>query len=116
MKRWYMHGGAPYPMVKELFIPGSITEISIDNALFPNLEKVEVEAGHSDFGTDGKMLFSADGRELLYGLAAGNLERAVVPGEVRRILRNAFSGTAVKLYLKMRIFPPNGMLLKTRSG
>lgn len=96
VKRWYMHGGAPYPMVKELFIPGSITEISIDNALFPNLEKVEVEAGHSDFGTDGKMLFSADGRELLYGLAAGNLERAVVPGEVRRILRNAFSGTVCR--------------------
>lgn len=93
VKRWYMHGGKPLSMVKELFIPASVTEILIDNGLFPNLEKVEVEAGHSVFSTDGKMLFSEDGRELLYSLAAGNQKRAVVPGEVRKILRYAFSGT-----------------------
>lgn len=94
VKRWYMHGREPHPMVKELFIPASVTEISIDNKLFPNLEKVVVEAGHSAFSTDGKMLFSGNGRELIYSLAAGNQERAVVPGEVRKILRNAFSGAA----------------------
>lgn len=93
VKRFCMHGAEPLPRVKELVIPASITEILIDNALFPNLEKVEVEAGHSKFSTDGKMLFSADGRELLYSLAAGNQEKAVVPREVRKILRNAFSGT-----------------------
>lgn len=93
VKRWYMHGAEPLPEVKELFIPASFTEISIDNALFPGLKKVEVEAGHSKFSTDGKMLFSEDGRELLYSLAAGNQEKAVVPGSVRKILRNAFSGT-----------------------
>ncbi len=96
VKRWYMHGGEPLSMVKELYIPCSVTEISIDNALFPNLEKVEVEAGHSEFGTDGKMLLSADRRELLYSLAAGNLEKAVVPGEVRKIIRNAFSGAVCR--------------------
>lgn len=83
-------------MVKELYIPCAVTEISIDNGLFPGLEKVEVEAGHSEFRTDGKMLFSADGRELLYSLAGGNLEKATVPGEVRRIIRNAFSGTVCR--------------------
>lgn len=93
VKRWYMHGVEPLPMVEELFIPASLTEISIDNALFPGLKKVEVEAGHSKFSTDGKMLLSEDGRELLYSLAAGNQEQAVVPGSVRKVLRNAFSGT-----------------------
>lgn len=93
VKRWYMHGVEPLPMVEELFIPASLTEISIDNALFPGLKKVEVETGHSKFSTDGKILLSEDGRELLYSLAAGNQEQAVVPGSVRKILRNAFSGT-----------------------
>lgn len=89
---WHMHGGGTFPMVKELFIPSSVTDISIDNGFFPALEKVEVEAGHSQFSTDGKMLFSADGRELLYSFAAGNQEKAVVPREVRKILRHAFAG------------------------
>ena len=92
VESWHMHGGGTFPMVKELFIPSSVTDISIDNGFFPALEKVEVEAGHSQFSTDGKMLFSADGRELLYSFAAGNQEKAVVPREVRKILRHAFAG------------------------
>ena len=40
--------------------------------------------------TDGQMLFSADGKELLYSLAAGNQERVVVPNTVRKIAKGAF--------------------------
>lgn len=91
--RWEMRDGAPLSQAKMLSIPSRITEIAIDNALFPALERVEVQPGHPKFLTDGRMLFSADGRELLYSLAAGNQERAVVPREVRKIARSAFPRT-----------------------
>lgn len=93
--RWSMGDKEePLPAVRYLFIPASITEIHISNSLFPNLERMEVQAGNQKFSTDGKMLFSADGKELLYSLAAGNQERAVVPKTVRKIGFGAFHHAA----------------------
>ena len=34
VESWHMHGGGTFPMVKELFIPSSVTDISIDNGFF----------------------------------------------------------------------------------
>lgn len=83
----------PIPTAKYLYLPASVTELEIGNALFPGLEEIEVQAGHSKFSTNGQMLLSADGRELLYIFAAGNRERAVVPKEIRKIAHYAFSDT-----------------------
>lgn len=81
------------PKVKTICLPNTITHISISNEVFPNLEKVELQAGQTAFSTDGKMLFSADGRELLYSLAAGNCDKAIVPGTVKKIAVTAFQNT-----------------------
>lgn len=83
-----------FPNVKIIFLPASVIQADISNAAFPNLEKIELQAGHSEFSTDGKMLFSADGRKLLYSLAAGNCDRAVVPGTVKKIADTAFQNTS----------------------
>lgn len=91
IRRWDMQNKEkPLSAVRFLFIPSGITEIVISNRLFPNLERIEVESGSLKFSTDGQMLFSADGKELLYSLAAGNQERAVVPNTVRKIAERAF--------------------------
>lgn len=92
--RWYMREAAQLSGVEFLYIPAAITEIRIENTLFPALERIEVQSGNPAFSTDGKMLFSADGRELLYSFAVGTQDRVVVSGEVRKISRNAFSHTS----------------------
>lgn len=61
-----------FPAVRFLSVPVGMTSINITNRLFPNLERVEVQSGNSKYSTDGQMLLSADGSELLYSLAAGN--------------------------------------------
>lgn len=81
------------PKVKTICLPNTINHISISNEVFPNLEKVELQTGNTVFSTDGKMLFSADGRELLYSLAAGNCDKAIVPGTVKKIAVTAFQNT-----------------------
>ncbi len=88
--RWRMRRKEACAGVKSLYIPAGLEEIFVENKLFPDLEKLEVEAGHQRFSTDGKMLYSADGRKLLYSLAAGNQHRAVVPAGVRKITGTAF--------------------------
>lgn len=91
--RWHMRDRTPLSMVRFLFIPASVTEIFIDNRVLPQLEHLEVQEGNPRFSTDGQMLYSADGRELLYSLGAGWQDRAVVPSRVRRIRRKAFQYT-----------------------
>lgn len=81
------------PIVKTICLPNAVTHVYISNEVFPNLQKVELQAGHTAFSTDGKMLFSADGKELLYSLAAGNCDKAVVPGTVKKIAVTAFQKT-----------------------
>ena len=116
VESWHMHGGGTFPMVKELFIPSSVTDISIDNGFFPALEKVEVEAGHSQFSTDGKMLFSADG-SFCTVLPQGIRRRRWCPEKCGRycamLSRVRY---AARLYLKIRIFLRSGMLLRIRIG
>ena len=64
-----------FAAVRFLFVPASIADITISNRFFPNLERIEVASDSPKLSTDGQMLFSADGKELLYSLAAGNQER-----------------------------------------
>ena len=82
--------GAGLSGVESLYIPRGITCIAIDNGLLPGLKKVEVQQGHGDFSTDGKMLYTEDGEVLLYSFAEGNQEEAVVPGKVKKIADGAF--------------------------
>lgn len=91
--RWHMREKTPLSMAGFLIIPASVTEIFLENRLLPQLEHLEVQAGNPRFATDGLMLFSADGRELLYSLGAGRQERAVVPRGVRKIRHEAFQYT-----------------------
>lgn len=91
---WSMSAGNRYGIDK-IRIPASIEHISITNQ-FPDLEMVEVEQGNKGVSTDGKMLFSADGKELLYCLAAGNQESMTVPASVRKIRQTAFGNTLCK--------------------
>lgn len=94
ISRWDMKDNKkPLPTVRFLFIPACIKDIFISNKLFPNLERIDVESGSRNFSTDGQMLFSVDGKELLYSLAAGNQERVVVPKTVRIIAIRAFQYT-----------------------
>ncbi|MDE7476886.1 MAG: leucine-rich repeat domain-containing protein [Lachnospiraceae bacterium] len=91
ISRWDMNNKErPLSTVKYLYIPASITEIIISNRLFPNLETIEVQSNNTKFSTDGQMLYSADGKELLYSLAAGNKESVVVPKTVKKIADRAF--------------------------
>ena len=93
--RWYMQEKEqPLAAVRFLVIPASVKNITISNRLFPNLERIEVASDSPEFSTDGQMLFSADGKELLYSLAAGNQERVVVPKTVRKIAKGAFRDAA----------------------
>lgn len=94
---WQMNSGEkPLPAVRFLSIPDSITEISIQSRPFPNLERVEVQAGNPKFSTDGQMLYSIDGKVLIYSLAMGNQERAVVPATVKKIADRAFRHSVCK--------------------
>lgn len=94
---WQMNSGEkPLPAVRSLSIPDSITDISIQGRPFPNLEQVEVQAGNPKFSTDGQMLFSIDGKILIYSFAMGNQERAVVPATVKKIADSAFRHAACK--------------------
>lgn len=89
--RWDMQEKeTPLATVRFLFVPASIADITISNRFFPNLERIEVASDSPKLSTDGQMLFSADGKELLYSLAAGNQERVVVPNTVRKIAKGAF--------------------------
>ena len=82
-----------FPAVRFLSVPVGMTSINITNRLFPNLERVEVQSGNSKYSTDGQMLLSADGSELLYSLAAGNQARAIMPKTVKKLSREAFQHT-----------------------
>lgn len=94
---WQMDSGEkPLPAVRFLSIPDSITEISIQGRPFPNLERVEVQAGNPKFSTDGQMLYSVDGKILIYSLAMGNQERVVVPATVKKIADRAFRHSVCK--------------------
>lgn len=90
MKAGDLQGGEK---VRRIGIPSGMYEIVIENSFFPNLEGIEVDPGNPDFSTDGKMLFSRDGSKLLYSLAEGNRDRAVVPGNVKKIEGRAFADT-----------------------
>jgi len=93
--RWEMRGEKKtFPAVRFLSVPACMTFISISNRLFPNLERVEVRAGNPAYSSDGQMLMSADGSELIYSLAAGNRAGAVVPGTVKKLGCEAFQYTA----------------------
>lgn len=81
--------------IEELYIPASIKDIYVTNQ-FPDLKKVEVEPGHTKFSTDGQMLLSPDGRELLYCFAAGNLETLMLAREIKRIRKGAFQHALCK--------------------
>lgn len=94
---WEMNSGEkPLPAVRFLSIPDSVTEISIQGRPFPNLERVEVQAGNPKFSTDGQMLYSVDRKILIYSLAMGNQERVVVPATVKKIADRAFRHAVCK--------------------
>lgn len=86
-------------IVSVLSIPASIEGIDLYNETpafwkFHALRRVEVASENHCYFSDGKMLFSADGRRLFYSLAAGNASCAVIPKHVKRIERFAFYKTA----------------------
>ncbi len=116
--RWDMQEKeTPLATVRFLFVPASIADITISNRFFPNLERIEVASDSPKLSTDGQMLFSADGKELLYSLAAGNQERVVVPNTVRKIAKERSDMLRVQIFhLKILMYLWRRMLLIRVNG
>ena len=83
------------PVVERLLIPDSVLDIDVSNRTFPNLRKI-ILGKNSHFSTDGRMLYSKDGKELLYSFSGGNLPEVVVPKAVERVAVTAFKKSDVE--------------------
>lgn len=81
-----------FDKVKYLYIPASLERVEINNDLFPELERVEVDPSNSAFVSDGRMIIGKRNGELLYCLA-GKGACVEIPDSVREIRDNAFYGT-----------------------
>ena len=94
--RNFYYGNTPlsFPNVEKIVIPPGLELNSLKNTTFPDLCEVELKDGNTDYSTDGKMLFSANGKELILSLAAGMQKGTVhVPEYVTKIGSAAFRST-----------------------
>lgn len=77
---------------KILYIPASIKRIKINNAVFPELEKVEIDPSNGEFLTDGRLIIERKESELLYCPVCKGTSMEI-PEYVRKIRAAAFFGT-----------------------
>lgn len=99
-----------FDRVKVLYIPASIKRIRIYNAIFPNLERVEIDPANTEFFTDGRLIISQKENELLYCPVCGGTS-VEIPEYVRKIGEKAFCGTQ---YEEIR-FPKKELWLSSDS-
>lgn len=85
-------GGQGFSKVHALYIPASIETVHVPNDIFPELEKVWVDPQNENFVTDGRMVFSKKGCELLYCFVCRG-DTISIPDSVRRIASMSFCGT-----------------------
>ncbi|MBR5683130.1 MAG: leucine-rich repeat protein [Ruminococcus sp.] len=76
-------------IVRSLYIPSTVTEISGVTGGLPNLEKVETDEGNTSFICQNGGVFTADGKVLLRCLTSVEGEFSI-PDTVERIEENAF--------------------------
>ncbi|MCC8046273.1 MAG: leucine-rich repeat domain-containing protein [Clostridiales bacterium] len=89
-----------FPDVRVLYISKGISEIFIRNDMFPNLERVEIDADNETFSTDGRLIFAKESRRY-YGKKEKWLKYCpvcegdvvVIPDDVKGISARAFYGT-----------------------
>ena len=77
--------------VKRLHIPGYVSNLIADNAMFPNLEEIIIADDNQDLRSIGPMLIR--GYELLYVFSAGMRERCIVPKDIQLLGAHAFYHT-----------------------
>ncbi|MCC8167745.1 MAG: leucine-rich repeat domain-containing protein, partial [Clostridiales bacterium] len=86
-----------YLGVKVLHIPKEITNITVRNDIFPNLERVEIDPGNKTYYTDGKLIMAHDNMAGKNDYIAGCLvckgEELSIPKGIKKIRNYAFYGT-----------------------
>lgn len=91
-----------FDKAKILYISPSLNRIQINNYIFPELEKVEVDPSNSEFFSDDRLIITQKNRELLYcPVCKGAYIK--IPDSVREIQEDAFCGTKyqeIKFYGK----------------
>lgn len=91
---WLMEGSKEhiFTKVRRLHISAAMKYIKIPNNIFPQLENVQVDGANTEFTTDGRMLFTKNGSELIYCLVCRGTA-VTIPDTVKKIEARAFSGT-----------------------
>lgn len=82
---------AVFDQIRRLHIPGYVSNLIADNAMFPNLEEIIIADDNQDLWSIGPMLVR--GYELLYVFSAGMREICTVPKEITLIGAHAFYHT-----------------------
>ena len=93
---WGYHRNEEYILkgVKKLIVPSTMVRLAIYNYMFPDLQELVISEQNTKYSTDGKMLFSKDGSELILALSAGMSEDPLlVPEHVTEVDINAFTET-----------------------
>ena len=87
-----------YPFVKKIVIPSKYRRMdSLNNLVFPCLEEIRIEAGNSEYWTDGKMLYKKGGEILCLSMGEGMREGTVIiPDSVKKIGSDAFQYSVCK--------------------